>query len=250
MKRFQKILVLTLCFLLAIPAATASAANYTVTKNDTLYSVSKLFKTDTALLKASNNFATNSFSAGDKIFVPAHIHKVSSGQSLYTIATKYGISVTALKTANNKWNNSLVLGEKLIIPGVKPYLRSDNVIPYAAGEIDLLARLIEAEAGGESLKAKVTVGAVVINRVQSGEWAPTIKGVIYQKFGEYYQFTPVKNGMIKNTASASSRRAAWIAMFGSDPSNGAIYYFDTSSKNEWLWSKTQTAKIDTLVFAK
>jgi spore germination cell wall hydrolase CwlJ-like protein len=201
-------------------------------------------------LKSSNNFDTNSFSSGDKIFVPAHIHKVNSGESLFTIATKYGITVTSLKKANHRSNNSITIGEKLMIPGVKPYRRTDNVIPYASGEVDLLARLIEAEAGGESLKAKITVGAVVINRVQSGEWASTIKGVIYQKYGEYYQFTPVKNGMINNTPSAASKRAAWIAMFGSDPSNGAIYYFDTSSKNEWLWSKTQTAKIDTLVFAK
>lgn len=250
MKRNHKILVLTLCFLLTIPAASASAATYTVTSNDSLYSVGQLFKTSSTFLKASNNFDTNSFSSGDKIFVPSHLHKVQSGESLYKIATRYGIPVTNLKKANGLTSNSVTVGKKLMIPGVKPYRSTDNIIPYSTGEVDLLARLIEAEAAGESLKAKVTVGAVVINRVQSGEWASTIKGVIYQKYGEYYQFTPVKNGMINNTPSADSKRAAWIAMFGSDPSNGAIYYFDTSSTNQWLWSKTQTAKIDTLVFAK
>lgn len=250
MKRNNKLLVLTLCFLLSIPAASASAATYTVKSSDTLTSVSKLFKTDNAFMKTSNNFDTNSFSTGDKIFVPAHVHKVKSGESLYKIATKYGVSVANLKKANGLTGNSIAVGKKLMIPGVKPYQSSDAIISYSKGEVDLLAKLIEAEAAGESLKAKVAVGAVVINRVQSGEWAPTLKGVIYQKYGEYYQFTPVKNGLINNTPSAESKRAAWIAMFGSDPSNGAIYYFDTSSKNDWLWAKKQTAKIDHLVFAK
>ena len=250
MKRNHKILAITLSLLLTLPAASASAATYTVKSNDTLASVGRLFKTNSTFLKASNNFDTNSFSAGDKIFVPAHIHKVKSGESLFKIATRYGVSVTNLKKANGLTKDSVDVGKKLMIPGVKPYQKADSVISYSNGEVDLLARLIEAEAGGESFKAKITVGAVVVNRVQSGEWAPSLKEVIYQKFGEYYQFTPVKNGMINNTPSYESKRAAWIAMFGSDPSNGAIYYFDTSSKNDWLWSKPRTAKVDTLIFAK
>lgn len=250
MKQLKKILVLTLCILLSIPAAAASAADYTVAAGDSLYSIGKLFNASSYFLRSSNNFEEDSLSPGEKIFVPAHIYTVKSGDSMYTVATKYGIPVTNLKKANIKTGSSIVPGEKLIIPGVKPYRSSDNVISYSSGEVSLLARLIEAEASGESLQAKVAVGAVVVNRVQSGDWAPTLTKVIYQKFDEYYQFTPVKNGMINNTPSAESQRAAWIAMFGSDPSNGAIFYFDLSSKNQWLWSKPQTAQIDHLIFAK
>ena len=250
MKRTKKIFVLSLCFLLSIPAAAASAANYTVAPNDSLYSLSQLNKTSISTLKQSNNFKEDSLTPGDVIFVPAHVYKVKSGASMYSVATKYGIPLANLKKANIKTGNSIVPGEKLIIPGVKPYQKSDSVISYSSGEVGLLARLIEAEASGESLQAKIAVGAVVINRVQSGEWAPTLTKVIYQKFGAYYQFTPVKNGMINNTPSAESKRAAWIAMFGSDPSNGAIYYFDQSCKNQWLRSKAQTASINHLVYVK
>ena len=250
MKQMKKILILTLCILLTLPVATASAAVYTVSKNDSLYSISQLFDTSKYFLRQSNNFEENSLTPGDRIFVPAHVYKVKRGDSLYLIATKYGIPVADLKKANSKTGNIIHPGEKLIIPGVKPYRRTDCVISYATGEVDLLAKLIEAEAAGESLQAKVAVGAVVINRVQSGDWAPTIKGVIYQKFGEYYQFTPVKNGMINNTPSAESKRAAWIAMFGSDPSRGAIFYFDQTSTNQWLWNKTKTASIDHMVYVK
>lgn len=250
MKLFKKISVVTLCFLLLLPAASASAADYTIRSNDTLYSLSKLYKTSVSYLRYSNNLDENNLSPGDVVYVPAHVYKVKKGDSLYNIASRYKVPAASLKKANGKAAGSLKTGKKLIIPGVKPSKKSDTVIPYSGNEVGLLARLIEAEAGGESMQAKIAVGAVVVNRVQSGDWASTITGVINQKFGDYYQFTPVKNGTIHNTASDASKKAAWIAMYGSDPSNGAIYYFDQSSKNQWLWSKPLTAEIDHMVFVK
>lgn len=250
MKLFKKIFVVTLCILLLSPAAAASAADYTVTSNDTLYSLSKLFNTSVKSLRYSNNLDEDRLSPGDEIYVPAHEYKVKNGDSLYKVAKKYEVPVKKIKKANGKKSNSIVPGEKLMIPGVKPYKKSDTVISYSKGEVELLAKLIEAEAAGESMQAKVAVGAVVVNRVQSGDWSSTLTGVINQKFGKYYQFTPVKIGTIHNTPSNASKRAAWIAMFGSDPSNGAIFYFDQTSKNQWLWSKPQTAQLDHMVFAK
>lgn len=249
MKLYRKLLIVTLCFLLITPAASVSAANYKVRSKDTLQSVSKLFGTSVTALRYSNNFNANRFSSGRVIYVPAHVYKVKQGDSLYSIAKGYGITVADLKKANNKKDASIKPGQKLLLPGVKPK-KTDAVIPHSSSEIDLLAKLIEAEASGESMQAKIAVGAVVINRVQSKEWAPSISKVIYQKFGQYYQFTPVKIGTIKNTPSSASKKAARIALYGSDPSNGAMFYFDTSSKNKWLWSKPQTASLDHMVFVK
>lgn len=250
MKLFKKIIVVTLCFLLLTPAVAASAADYTVAPGDSLYSLSKLFRTSVKSLRYSNNVDEDRLLTGEEIYVPAHRYKVKNGDSLYTIAAKYEIPVANLKKVNGKRGNYITPGEKLMIPGVKPYKKSDTVIPYSSGEVTLLAKLIEAEAAGESMQAKIAVGAVVVNRVQSGDWATTITGVINQKFGEYYQFTPVKIGTIDNTPSNASKKAAWIAMFGSDPSNGASFYFDQTSKNQWLWSKPLTAQLDHMVFAK
>ncbi|MDF2485574.1 MAG: peptidoglycan-binding protein [Herbinix sp.] len=250
MKPVKKIFIITLCILLLSPAMAASAASYTVKSNDTLYSLGKLFNTSVKSLQYSNNFDENSLSPGDKIYVPAHVYKVKSGDSLHKIATKYEIPLSNLKKANGKKADSIKPGQKLMIPGVKPNKKSDTVISYSGNDVDLLAKLIEAEAAGESMKAKIAVGAVVINRIQSKDWAPTISKVINQKFGEYYQFTPVKIGTIHNTPSSASKKAAWIAMYGSDPSNGAIFYFDQSSKNKWLWSKPIKAQIDHMVYVK
>lgn len=250
MKLYRKILIVTLCFLLISPVTTVNAARYKVKSQDTLHSLSELFDTSVKALRYSNNFEENRMTPGDVIYVPAHVYKVKSGDSLYLISKKYGVPVANLKKANGKKGDSIKPGQKLLIPGVKPNKKTDVVIRYSKSDVDLLAKLIEAEAAGESMQAKIAVGAVVVNRVQSKEWAPTISKVINQKFGIYHQFTPVKIGTINNTPSSASKKAAWIAMYGSDPSNGALFYFDTSSKNSWLWSKPQTAKLDNMVFAK
>ena len=250
MKRFQKVVVIAMALLLSFQASTVKAAEYTVTKNDSLYSLSKLFNTSVSTLRACNNLKGNSLTPKDVIFVPAHVYTVKAGDSLFNIASRFGIPLSELKRANYMTGTAITPGEEIIIPGVSPYRVADSVIKYSSGEVDLLARLIEAEASGESLQAKIAVGAVVVNRVQSGDWAPTITKVINQKFDSYYQFTPVKNGMIKKPASADSKRAARLALYGSDPSRGAVYYFDQTSKNNWLWSKPQAAQIDHLIFAK
>ncbi len=124
----------------------------------------------------------------------------------------------------------------------KPASQSDS-------DVDVLARLIMAEAQSEPYEAKVAVGAVVINRVQSGQWAGSIKGVIYQKSGGYYQFTPVQNGWINKPADAECIRAAKAALNGADPTNGAQFYYDGSVTNEWILAKPVSTQIGHMTYA-
>jgi LysM repeat protein len=250
MRQLRKVSVIALCVLLSLTPVTAFAADYTVTPNDSLYKISLLFKTPISTLKQENSLSADTIYPGQVLYVSAKIHTVISGDSLYTIAKQYGIPLTSLRQANNKWDNQILPGQKLILPGVIPTSSADSVIPYTNSELDLLARLIEAEAAGEIYEAKVAVGGVVINRVQSPEWPNNITNVINHISGGYYQFTPVKNGMISKPASSDSIKAAKAAIYGSDPSKGALFYFDDSSTNQWLWSKTRTAYIDHMVFVK
>jgi spore germination cell wall hydrolase CwlJ-like protein len=118
-----------------------------------------------------------------------------------------------------------------------------------AYNLDLLARLITAEAQAEPYEAKVAVGAVVMNRVQSGSWPNTIKDVIYQNINGYYQFTPVVNGWINKPAEPGSIEAAKAALNGSDPTNGAEFYYDDTTTNEWILSKPVSTKIGHMIFA-
>ena len=115
--------------------------------------------------------------------------------------------------------------------------------------MDLLARLITAEAQGEPYEAKVAVGAVVINRVQSGVWANTIEAVIYQRINGYYQFTPVQNGWINKPAESESIKAAQAALSGADPTNGAQFYYDDKATNAWILAKPVSVKIGHMIYA-
>ena len=111
-----------------------------------------------------------------------------------------------------------------------------------------MARLITAEADGEPHNAKVGVGAVVVNRVKDDRFPNTISGVINQKDSQFYQFTPVENGLINKPASQDSIVAAEEALKGIDPTNGAVYYFDDSTTNSWIWSKPIAIRIDNMVY--
>lgn len=54
-------------------------------------------------------------------------------------------------------------------------------------DVDMLAALIECEAGDQSYYGMLCVGAVVVNRINSSRFPNTLYEVIYQP----YQFTPV-----------------------------------------------------------
>ena len=124
-----------------------------------------------------------------------------------------------------------------------------KVISYSNSDVNLLARLITAEAGGESYDGMLSVGAVVVNRVQSSQWPNNISGVINQVSNGYYQFTPVMNGMINKAPSNAATKAAYEALKGTDPTNGALYFFESTVTNKWLTSKKVATIIGKLTFA-
>lgn len=231
------------------------AASYTVTSGDSLYTIGKLFNTTYTTIMKDNNLTSSTIYPGKTLTVPGYIYTVKSGDSLYLISQRYGMSISDLRQANNKWDNSLNIGDKLTLPGITSVNTttsatavSNTTASYTASDLDILSRLIMAEAQGEPYNAKVAVGAVVLNRVKDPRFPKTITSVIYEKSGGYYQFTPVVNGWIDKSASAECVQAAKDALNGVDPSKGAFYYFDDSATNQWLWSKPLAAKIGKLVF--
>ena len=54
-------------------------------------------------------------------------------------------------------------------------------VEVSDAEIELLAKVIMAEAGGESYDGMLAVGTVVMNRVESPDFPDTVKGVLKQK---------------------------------------------------------------------
>ena len=101
-------------------------------------------------------------------------------------------------------------------------------------DVALLAKVISAEARGEPYSGQVAVGAVILNRVGHPSFPNTIAGVVYQPGA----FTCMVDGQIHQPVAESAVRAARDALNGSDPSGGAIYYFnpDTATSG-WIWSR-------------
>ena len=116
-------------------------------------------------------------------------------------------------------------------------------------ELDLLARLITAEAQGEPYETKVAVGAVVVNRVKSNQFPGTIKEVIYHNIDGYIQFTPVANGWIEKPAHTDCIKAAKEAINGADPTNGALFFYSNRSTNAYMLEKQVSLKSGNMNFA-
>lgn len=111
----------------------------------------------------------------------------------------------------------------------------------------LLAKLVYAEARGESYKGQVAVAAVVLNRVSSSSFPNTISGVIYQTGA----FSCVSNGSINNMPNDAAVRAALDAMNGWDPTNGCLYYYNPGKTSDsWIRTRTVVTVIGNHYFAR
>jgi len=105
---------------------------------------------------------------------------------------------------------------------------------YDADAVYWLARIINAEAGGEPLEGKIAVGNVVLNRVNSSAYPNTIYGVIFdRKYG--VQFEPVINGHIYRTPSAESVAAAKLCLSGANTAGGSLFFLNPDkANNSWF----------------
>lgn len=113
-------------------------------------------------------------------------------------------------------------------------------------EVNLLTRLIAAEASGEPYEGQVAVAAVMLNRVRHASFPNTISGVIYQP----HAFESVSNGLIwRVTNLTTARKAAMDALNGWDPTYGCLYFWNPYKPvSSWIWTRRITRQIGNHVF--
>lgn len=113
-------------------------------------------------------------------------------------------------------------------------------------EIELLSRVIHAEARGENFEGQVAVGAVVLNRLKDTRFPQTISAVVYQSGA----FTAVNDKQINLTPNQQSYQAAEAALSGLDPTNGAIFYYNPRiATDQWIKSRTVIKHIGNHTFS-
>lgn len=122
-----------------------------------------------------------------------------------------------------------------------------TAVGYKNSDIELLARLVSAEAKGEPYRGQVAVAAVVLNRIKSSSFPNTIPDVVF----EPRAFSPVADGSIRNHATSSAIKATHEALNGTDPSYGAVFFFNPAkTNNAFIWSRPQIIQIGNHIFAR
>lgn len=263
---------------LQVPFVSALTSNgnlsvkYKIAPGDSLQRIATNFETTVSAIKSLNGLTSTALFAGDYLQIPTSLavanrilvdvpvqnYTIQAGDSLSFIAKQSGCTVAVLKLLNNLTSDALFARNMLKVPAGSPLPVSVSVdlnraslsSRYQASRSEelLLARLIYAESRGESYEGQVAVGAVVLNRTKSADFPKTIGEVIYQQ----YEFSAVLDGQINLTPDASAMQAASAALQGTDPTGGALFYWNPikAPNNKFLNAKTIIIRIGDHVFAK
>ena len=152
--------------------------------------------------------------------------------------------VTELQRQLNEANEQIQQKEEQVkglnteIEQLKQKAVTTRVAPsysFSSSEINLLQRLVEAEAGGESIEGRIAVANVILNRIKSAEYPNTIHDVIYQT----NQFEVVSIGTIDTKVpSAGTIEAVNRALSGEKvvPDSTVIFWAKYLDRSHAIWS--------------
>lgn len=185
---------------------------------------------------------------------PAFAYEVKPGDTMSKIARDHKLTLQELADVNPQISNFnlIYIGQNInttkSIRANEPKIEEPVNLSLSDDEIDLLARLVRAEAQTEPLEGKIAVACVVLNRVESPQFPDTIKEVIYAPG----QFQPVKNGEINRPADEESIQAVKEALTDQRQlAPGALFFYNPAiATSSWLDSRATTLVIAQHVFKK
>ena len=162
---------------------------------------------------------------------------------IYGTLTEKG--VRAVQRYNGLTVDGIAGPQTLRVMGISSGSNSAST-SVSQSDVNLLARIISAEARGEPYEGQVAVGAVVLNRVEHPSFPDTFAGVIYQDGA----FTAITDGQFQQPVADSAYRDARDALKGWDPSGGAIYYYyPDKTTTQWIRSRPVIKRIGNHLFA-
>jgi N-acetylmuramoyl-L-alanine amidase len=256
----MKILVTTIMFILSFLFAATPSFAYSVKQGDTISKIASennlTIQEITELNPQIQNI--NMIYVGDT--VNTEPQKRTSSEEVVSYSD-YKINLLArLVRSEAQSEDELVQINKQIqtlyaanlvkkVKPIKTKIASMEIKNYSKHELDLLARLVRAEAQTEPFEGKIAVACVVLNRVESSLFPDTIKEVIY----EPGQFQPVSNGEIHEPADEESIAAVKEALTEKRnivPESTLFFYNPDIATSRWLDSRSTTVVIGQHVFKK
>ncbi|WP_231710844.1 cell wall hydrolase [Gracilibacillus suaedae] len=162
-----------------------------------------------------------------KLFRMGYLHTEPTGY--YGNLTERAVKDFQYET--NLWVDGVV--------GTKTRNQIDNV--------EMMAKVVNGEARGESYQGKVAVAAVILNRRNSTEFPNTIQRVIFQENA----FTAVLDGQYYLQPDMDAYQAVIEALNGYDPTEGTTYYYNPEkATDEWIFTRQTITQIGNHVFAE
>ena len=223
-KAFKNFYIFLIVFAIVIGAGAAGLAAYEFFyKDDSVYVTSKYGSTGEEVRKIQQKLSDLGYSVGsvDGVYGQKTQNAVKAFQR--------NVGLTADGIAGPATLLYLGLGGS----------SGGNSTSYSDADVQLLGKVISAEARGESYEGQVAVGAVILNRVAHSSFPDSISGVVYQAGA----FSCVYDSNWNEPISETSKRAALDALNGWDPSGGAIYYFNPAKTNDAFMHSRPVIKV-------
>ena len=119
---------------------------------------------------------------------------------------------------------------------------TEYVYDLSERDMELLLRIVEAEAGCEDEDGRILVANVVLNRMESELFPDSVAEVVLQTNNGVSQFSPVSSGSIWTVeVSEETREAVEKALEGENISQGALFFaarkYADSKRMKWFDEK-------------
>ncbi len=189
-------------------------------------------------------FFPTDFGIGKEDDEPAMSDAIAAGNAAGADSATADDSEEADETAHTRMDEIEEMVESLPDPEDVPTkltyrYNPDMMIEQTAENIEVLERIVEAEATDQDVYGRMLVANVVINRVHSKYFKNTVKGVVFETIGGYEQFAPIRDGRYFTVPiTEKTREAVRRVLAGEDYSDGALYFFQrditTDKKAAWF----------------
>ena len=119
---------------------------------------------------------------------------------------------------------------------------TEYVYDLSERDMELLLRIVEAEAGCEDEDGRILVANVVLNRMESELFPDSVAEVVLQTNNGVSQFSPVSSGSIWTVEiSEDTREAVEKVLEGENISQGALFFaarkYADSKRMKWFDEK-------------
>ncbi len=167
---------------------------------------------------------------------------MGEGESLEALSKRFDMELELLEERNDFTDTDKIPETGDLIKIVIPSLM-ENKLPYPIETVefdpeshpyfDLLARIIQVEAGYEKYEGQLAVGSVIMNRVHSERFPNSIYEVVYAPG----QFPPAHNGLLdRSVPNESVLKATKAVLNGVNNVEGALFFHNPKVSGGGFWN--------------